>query len=98
MPQRSREEKLAAYSKGAKRGYRSRKRMQAYRNSDGPEMKTAQPGEVEPLNDDPGGIVASRALGNAGLGDAAQNEQDVTSKCNLANHQQIVNRVMHPLS
>jgi hypothetical protein len=95
MRQRSREEKLAAYSKGAKRGYRSRK---AFVKANGLEMKTAQPGEAEPFNDDPGGIVASRALGNAGLGDAAQNEQDVTSKCNLANHQQIVNRVMHPLS
>jgi hypothetical protein len=95
MPKRSREEKLAAYSKGAKRGYRARK---AFVKANGLEMKTAQPGEAEPFNDDPGGIVASRALGNAGLGDAAQNEQDVTSKCNLANHQQIVNRVMHPLS
>jgi hypothetical protein len=73
MRQRSREEKLAAYSKGAKRGYRSRK---AFVKANGLEMKTAQPGEAEPFNDDPGGIVASRALGNAGLGDAAQLEKE----------------------
>jgi hypothetical protein len=73
MPKRSREEKLAAYSKGAKRGYRSRK---AFVKANGLKMKTAQPGEAEPFNDDPGGIVASRALGNAGLGDAAQLEKE----------------------
>jgi hypothetical protein len=93
MRQRSREEKLAAYSKASKRGYRARRKFLAH------QMKEPQPGEVEaPLNDDPGRIVTSRALGNAGLGDAAQTGTKVTSKCNLANYQQMVNRVMHPLS
>jgi hypothetical protein len=79
MPKRSREEKLAAYSKGAKRGYRSRK---AFVAANGLKMKEPQPGEVEALNDDPGGIVASRALGNAGLGDAAQRDVRDANQCN----------------
>jgi hypothetical protein len=93
MRQRSREAKLAAYSKGAKRGYRARRKFLAH------QMKEPQPGEVEaPLNDDPGRIVASRALGNAGLGDAAQNTRLDNRKCNLDQNAQTVNRVMHPLS
>jgi hypothetical protein len=97
MPKRSREEKLAAYSKGAKRGYRSRK---AFVKANGLEMKEAPTGgTVEPQIGDPLGRAAVlRALGNAGSRDAAPNEQDVTSKCNLANYEQMVNRVLHPLS
>jgi len=89
MPKRSRAEKLAGYSPASKRGYRARKQFLA-------QMKTAQPGEVEPLNDDPGRIVANRAVDAAGLGYAAQDRDK--RKCNLAESEQSVNRVFHPLS
>jgi hypothetical protein len=69
MPKRSREEKLAAYSKGAKRGYRARK---AFVAANGLKMKEPSPGEVKALNVDPGRIGTLRALGNAGSGDAVQ--------------------------
>jgi hypothetical protein len=76
MPKRTREEKLAAYSKGAKRGYRARKRFVAM---NGVEMKSPQPGRVEGLTiGNPGGIAAGRAVGTAGPNDAIQltKEQD----------------------
>jgi hypothetical protein len=95
MPKRTREEKLAAYSKGAKRGYRSRK---AFVAANGLKMKEPSPGEVKALNVDPGRIGTLRALGNAGSGDAAQNTRLDNSKCNLDQNAQIVNRVMHLLS
>jgi hypothetical protein len=78
MPKRSREEKLAAYSKGAKRGYRARK---AFVKANGLETKEASPGEVKPQIVDPGRIVELRALGNAGSMDAAQDLQDA-NLCN----------------
>jgi hypothetical protein len=95
MRQRSREEKLAAYSQGAKRGYRSRK---AFVKANGLERKEPSPGEVKALNVDPGRIVELRALGNAGSGDAAQNTRLDNRKCNLDQNAQTVNRVFHPLS
>jgi hypothetical protein len=82
MPKRSREEKLAAYSKGAKRGYRARK---AFVKTNGLEMKTAPPGEVEPsLIGDLRGIAAGRALGNAGPMEAIQIQE-------LRNHEAYTN-------
>jgi hypothetical protein len=96
MPKRSREEKLAAYSQGAKRGYRSRK---AFVKANGLERKEPRPGKVEaPLIGDPGGIATGRALGKAGPGDAAQNTRLDNRKCNLDQNAQTVNRVMHLLS
>jgi hypothetical protein len=84
MPKRSREEKLAAYSKGAKRGYRARKAFVAV---NGLEMKRAPTGEVEAPNVDPGRIVELRALGNAGSGDAAPNTLLENKPCNTMLHQ-----------
>jgi hypothetical protein len=84
MPKRTREEKLAAYSKGAKRGYRARKRFVAATVKQSltvPEMKEPQPGKAEAQIGDPGGIATLRALGKAGSGDAAQDLQDV-KQCN----------------
>ena len=78
MPKRSREERLAAYSNGAKRGYRARKRFVAV---NGVEMKEPQPGKAEAQIGDPGGIATLRALGKAGSGDAEQDLQDV-KQCN----------------
>ena len=64
MPKRSREEKLAAYSKGAKRGYRARKRML--------KMTEPQPGEAGAHNDLPGRKMTLRGVDAPGSGDAAQ--------------------------
>jgi hypothetical protein len=69
MPKRSREEKLAAYSKGAKRGYRSRKRFVAM---NGVEMKNPRSEGIEGSIGDPGGIASVRGLGKPGTVDAAQ--------------------------
>lgn len=70
MRQRSREEKLAAYSKASKRGYRARQKFLAH------QMKEPSPGEVKAQIGDLRGIAAGRALGNAGPGDAAQDLRD----------------------
>jgi hypothetical protein len=73
MPKRSREEKLAAYSQGAKRGYRARKRMQATREVFAQvEMKEPSTGGLKALDCQPGEADGLRALGNAGSRDAAQ--------------------------
>jgi hypothetical protein len=69
MPKRSREEKLAAYSKGAKRGYRARK---AFVKTNGLEMKEPSTGGLRALDCQPGEADKGRALGKAGPGDAAQ--------------------------
>jgi hypothetical protein len=96
MPKRSREEKLAAYSKGAKRGYRARK---AFVAANGLEMKNPPPGKVEGSIGHSGGVSAGRALGNAGPGYAAPNasEKENERTCKLKQNAQVVNRVIHPL-
>jgi hypothetical protein len=63
MPKRSREEKLAAYSQGAKRGYRSRK---AFVKANGLKMKEPSPGEAKAQNGELSGLAAGRSLGNEG--------------------------------
>jgi hypothetical protein len=73
MPKRSREEKLAAYSQGAKRGYRSRK---AFVKANGLERKEPSTGGLKALNCQPGEADRGRAVGTAGPGDAAQDLQD----------------------
>jgi hypothetical protein len=95
MPKRSREEKLAAYSQGAKRGYRSRK---AFVKANGLERKEPSTGGLKALDCQPGEADALRALGNAGSRDAAQITRLDNRKCNLDQNAQTVNRVMHPLS
>jgi hypothetical protein len=94
MPKRSREEKLAAYSKGAKRGYRARK---AFVKANGLEMKEPSPGEVKAQIGEVRGLAAGRSLGNEGPVYAEQTRLE-HSKCNLDQNAQIVNRVMHLLS
>jgi hypothetical protein len=95
MPKRSREEKLAAYSQGAKRGYRSRK---AFVKANGLKGKEPSTGGLKALDCQPGEADALRALGNAGSRDAAQNTRLDNRKCNLDQNAQTVNRVFHPLS
>jgi hypothetical protein len=73
MPKRSRKEKLAAYSQGAKRGYRSRK---AFVKANGLERKEPSTGGLKALDCQPGEADGLRALGNAGSRDAAQDLQD----------------------
>jgi hypothetical protein len=102
MPKRSREEKLAAYSKGAKRGYRSRKAFVAHlevaKCDIKPEMKEPSTGGLKALDCQPGEADALRALGNAGSRDAAQITRLDNRKCNLDQNAQTVNRVLHLLS
>jgi hypothetical protein len=100
MPKRSREEKLAAYSKGAKRGYRARKRFLAATADklSTVEMKEPSTGGLKALDCQPGEADALRALGNAGSRDAAQNTRLDNRKCNLDQNAQTVNRVLHLLS
>lgn len=84
MPKRSREEKLAAYSAGAKRGYRARKRML--------KMKEPQLGEAEAQ----GFGIVDRALAGAGSENAGTDQRQCTA--NLDEIAPAVNRVFHLLS
>jgi hypothetical protein len=92
MPKRSREDKLASYSNGAKRGYRARKRFCAV-NGVG-KMKEDRLGVVDPLNCQPGVADRGRALGNAGPMDAIQLSQELRNHetyTNAARMQAVIN-------
>lgn len=87
MPKRSREEKLAAYSAGAKRGYRARKRMLAAR---GAEMKEAPTGG--------GGASIFWDVRSTVEAVGAENAGHSESTCKLNQNAQAVNRVLHLFS
>jgi hypothetical protein len=73
MRQRSREEKLAAYSQASKRGYQARK---TFVKANGLKRKEPQTGGFEALDCQPGEADALRALGNAGSINAAQHTKE----------------------